>query len=36
MSLSKLTYTEYAQMNEKKRKDYSESWLYIQNCKKGK
>jgi len=36
MSVSKLTYLEYTQMDEKKRKDYSDSWLYIHNCKKGK
>lgn len=36
MVLSKLTYVEYAQMDEKKRKDYIESWLYIRECKKGR
>lgn len=35
MELSKLSYMEYTQMDEKKRKDYAESWLYIHNRKKG-
>ncbi len=36
MTLSKLTYTNYAQMDEKKRQDYADSWLYIHKCKRGK
>ena len=28
---SKLTFTQYTDMDEKQRKDYSDSWLYIRN-----
>lgn len=35
MTLSKLSYMEYVQMDEEKREDYAKSWLYIHNRKKG-
>lgn len=35
MELSHLSYMEYTQMDEQKRQDYTESWLYIHNRKKG-
>lgn len=28
---SKLSFTQYTEMDEQQRKDYSESWLYIRN-----
>ena len=28
---SKLTFSQYSEMDEQQRKDYSESWLYIRN-----
>lgn len=31
MILSKLSFSQYSEMDEQQRKDYSESWLYIWN-----